>query len=114
VAIAVSIMVSIAVPIVAPIVAEVPIMVAVPSVIVLESTPAAVPVAVIEQSAFITRPDPTRALIRRPAPVTLVPSIVVPYRIPIPVHPKNPGPGETGARNTRGSGGGPIRMPTDT
>src|SRR5579872_4507377 len=63
-------------------------MVAVPAVIVVDSSTAAVPVAGIKLATFVTGSDPAVSFVRRPAPIALMPAVAMSHWIPIPVHPE--------------------------
>jgi hypothetical protein len=72
--------------VVAPAIA-VSITIAVPVVIVFIASTGAFPIAVIVEPAFITRPDPDCAAVRRLSPIAAVPNVAAAYRIPVTVNP---------------------------
>jgi hypothetical protein len=72
---------------VAVVIAEIPVVVMVPAVIVFHPAVFTFPIAVVEPLAVMMRPDPASAFIWRPAPVALMPFIVVSHRIPIALDP---------------------------
>ena len=74
----------------------VPIAVMVPPMIVFELAAVSVPIPGKELRSIVTRPNPASAFIRRPRPVSLMPTIVASYRIPITVDPGVARPGADG------------------
>jgi hypothetical protein len=62
-------------------------MLAIPSVIVIEPATIPIPVAVVVPASLPTRSDPRRSAVRRNCPITTVPNVAAIYRIPIAVHP---------------------------
>lgn len=67
--------------------AVVPVVLAVPTVIVLTSAAVAFPVTVIKSLSIVARRYPARSRIDRAGPVSFMPSVMAFYRIPISVHP---------------------------
>jgi hypothetical protein len=61
--------------------------VAIPVMIMVEAAAVTVPVTAVELAALIARSDPCGAGIRRPSPISSVPTISMAYRIPITVDP---------------------------
>src|SRR5215469_15568546 len=68
-------------------VVKIAVMVVVPAMVVVDAAPLTRPIAGEESLAVMMRRDPMCSLIRRPRPVTLVPFIVISYRIPVAPHP---------------------------
>jgi len=71
---------------------SVTIMVAIPAVVVIETTAAAFPVATVVAATFMARTDPAGADIGRASPVSAMPAVVMPDGIPIAVNPNIIGP----------------------
>src|ERR1043166_4198078 len=65
----------------------VPVMIAVPVVVVIETAAVAFPVAIVVADTIVTWADPASAGGRRPRPITPVPAIVMSDGIPIPFDP---------------------------
>ncbi len=63
------------------------VVVAIPSMIVIETSVRSIPIARVELSTFVTRTNPACAFIGRPAPIAFVPTIVATGRIPIAIDP---------------------------
>ena len=69
------------------VVAEVAIVVMVPAVVVFEAAMIALPVAFEELATVIARTDPAGTLVRRPSPVSPVPTVVTAHGIPVALDP---------------------------
>jgi hypothetical protein len=69
----------------------IPVFPAVRAVIVLNPTAIPTPITEKELLAVVTRPDPVRACVRRSSPVTGMPLVLPPHRIPIAVDPNKVG-----------------------
>src|ERR1700739_1705554 len=82
------------------VVLAIPVMIAfpivVPFMVVFETAVWAIPITGIEPLAIMAWADPTRALIRRPAPVASMPAIVSSDRIPVAANPDELGAGLRG------------------
>src|SRR4051794_17076814 len=65
----------------------------VPVVVVVASTVIAVPIPREVAPAFVVRSHPRSRRIRRPRPVSRVPLIMIPFRIPVAAHPDELGAG---------------------
>src|SRR5436190_19483086 len=76
------------VPVTIPVTPKVSVTVAVPAMVMLEAPAIALPVAFEKHCAVMTRPHPTCVRIRGPGPVAVVPSVVVPDRIPVTINPE--------------------------
>src|SRR5260370_28522867 len=63
------------------------VMVVIPFVIVLDTAVPAFPVTVVEPSSIVARADPAGTLIRREAPIAVMPAIVASGRIPVAANP---------------------------
>jgi hypothetical protein len=84
----VAIMIAIAVAVAVAVVAEIAVTVAVPPVIVIKPAVVAIPISREELSSFISRPHPYGAGVWWPAPIPVMPLVVVSNRVPITVHPE--------------------------
>jgi len=78
--------------------------IAIPVVLVFESSAIAFPIAVVIPSAFVAGTNPTCGCIRRTGPVSRMPPIVSAHRIPIAVNPHKFRPGTWG-KNTNNAWG---------
>lgn len=61
--------------------------VVIPTVIVLKPAAIPIPVPAVELAAFIARPHPRDARIRRPGPIPAMPVVAPSHGIPVAVHP---------------------------
>jgi hypothetical protein len=77
----------VAVVMVVPVVVEVAVVTTIPVMIVLAPSVASIPITRKIPLSVMVGPDPTRTFVWRPGPISLVPLIVMFYRIPIAVHP---------------------------
>jgi len=68
--------------------AVIAITIVIPVVIVLYASVAALPITVVIVLPIMMRLDPGRSTIRRASPVPVVPSVSVPFRVPVPLHPE--------------------------
>jgi len=73
---------------VVPLVAEVAIAIAIPTVVVLDPSVVAIPIAFKKPSTFIPRPCPVRTCVWRPRPIAFMPLVAVAFWIPIAVYPE--------------------------
>lgn len=69
----------------------IPVFPAVRAVIMFNTTAIPTPITEKELLAVVTRPDPVRACVRRSSPVTGMPPVLPPNRIPIAVDPNKVG-----------------------
>jgi hypothetical protein len=65
----------------------IPVAIMIPVVIVLDTAAVSFPIASIVLAALIARRHPVRAVIRRASPITVVPFVMVSYRIPVTIDP---------------------------
>jgi hypothetical protein len=70
------------------IMAEVAVVIAIPAMVVHDSSVVAIPVAFKKHSTFISRPDPVRACVWWPRPVPFMPLVTITFWIPIAVYPE--------------------------
>ena len=77
-------------PLVAVVIAIVTIPVTIPMMIVLAATAIAFPIAFVEALAIMTGHHPHSTRIGRARPVSVMPPVMVAYRIPVAVHPNEP------------------------
>lgn len=68
----------------------IPIMAAIPAMVMLDPAARASPIAINIQSAFMARSNPVGALIRRTSPIPIVPAVMAADRIPVALHPNIP------------------------
>jgi hypothetical protein len=78
------------------VVPEIPVVIAIPSVIVLNASVIAFPVPFEKALPVVIRPDPVSALIRWAGPISIMPAITVPPWIIVAIDPN-----ETGSRYRR-------------
>jgi hypothetical protein len=76
--------------------AVIAIVIVVPFMVVFETTVWTIPITGIEPLAIMARADPTRAFIRRPAPIAFMPAIVPSDGIPVAANPDEFGSGLRG------------------
>jgi hypothetical protein len=76
----------------------------VPAMVVLEPPPLAFPITREVLTAFIPRTNPSRAGVRRPRPISFVPSVATTHRIPVAIYPR-----ETRTGSSRPYGDHPRR-----
>src|ERR1700675_4389309 len=62
--------------------------VAVPTMVVVEASAVAFPIPFKKHLPIVARSDPARAGVGRPGPVTIMPSVAVPGRVPVTIHPE--------------------------
>jgi hypothetical protein len=79
--------VAIPIPVVIPAIVIPSVAVVVPTMVMIEPAMIAVPVASVKTLSIVSRPDPTRALIRRASPVPVVPPITASVGVPVAIYP---------------------------
>jgi hypothetical protein len=82
--------------------------IAVPLVVMVETSAWAIPITAVVPTAFMAGSNPVRAGIGRAAPVALMPTVVAGNRVPIAADPDKVGGGLRMITTARGGGGAPI------